>query len=139
VEYPLRQSGFRLKVTAADALPEVHGDPDALQQALLNLVGNAMKYSGERKEIDLSASRMGGAVVIEVRDYGIGIPIEYRQRIFERFFRVPSPENQRVPGAGLGLTLVAHIAKAHGGTVSVESEPGAGSLFSLRLPAEPPL
>jgi signal transduction histidine kinase len=139
VEYPLRQAGFRLSVTAAEALPEVHGDPDALQQALLNLVGNAMKYSGERKEIEIAASRADGAVVIEVRDYGIGIPAEYRQRIFERFFRVPSAENQRVPGAGLGLTLVAHIAKAHGGTISVESEPGAGSLFSLRLPAEPPL
>jgi signal transduction histidine kinase len=138
VEYPLRQAGFRLRVTAADPLPEVHGDPDALQQALLNLVGNAMKYSGDRKEIDLAASREDRAVVIAVRDYGIGIPAEYRQRIFERFFRVPSPENQRVPGAGLGLTLVAHIAKAHGGAVTVESEPGAGSLFSLRLPVERP-
>jgi signal transduction histidine kinase len=138
VEYPLRQSGFRLHVTASEPLPEVHGDPDALQQALLNLVGNAMKYSGDRKEIDVTASSEDGAVVIGVRDYGIGIPAEYRNRIFDRFFRVPSPENQRVPGAGLGLTLVAHIAKAHGGAVTVESEPGAGSLFSLRLPVERP-
>jgi signal transduction histidine kinase len=138
VEYPLRQAGFRLRITAADPLPEVNGDPDALQQALLNLVGNAMKYSGDRKEIDVAASREDRAVVIAVRDYGIGIPAEYRQRIFDRFFRVPSPENQRVPGAGLGLTLVAHIAKAHGGAVTVESEPGAGSLFSLRLPVERP-
>jgi signal transduction histidine kinase len=74
--------------------------------------------------------------VIAVRDYGIGIPPEHCQRIFERFYRVPTPENQRVPGAGLGLTLVAHIASAHGGEVVVESEPGAGSLFSLRLPLE---
>jgi signal transduction histidine kinase len=75
-------------------------------------------------------------VVIGVRDYGIGIPVEYQGRIFERFYRVPSSEHQRVPGAGLGLTLVAHIAKAHGGEVTVESTPGTGSLFALRLPVE---
>ena len=135
-QYPLQQAGFTLKVAAGEELPLVNADADALQQAVLNLVMNAMKYSGERKEIEIETRPEDGAVVIGVRDYGIGIPLEYQGRIFERFYRVPSAENQHVPGAGLGLTLVAHIAKAHGGKVTVESTPGTGSLFALRLPVE---
>jgi signal transduction histidine kinase len=138
VQYPIEAAGFVLRVDADAALPDVNADPDALQQAVLNLLANAMKYSGDRKEIELDAKARDGALLIAVRDYGIGIPPEQRQRIFERFYRVPSPENQRVPGAGLGLTLVAHIAKAHGGEVTVESAPGAGSRFTLRLPVEQP-
>lgn len=135
-QYPLQQAGFTLKVAAGEELPLVNADADGLQQAVLNLVMNAMKYSGERKEIEIETRREEGAVVIGVRDYGIGVPMEYQERIFERFYRVPSGENQRVPGAGLGLTIVAHIAKAHGGEVMVESIPGTGSLFALRLPVE---
>jgi signal transduction histidine kinase len=135
-QYPLRQAGFTLKLAASGELPAVNGDADALQQALLNLIMNAMKYSGERKEIEIEACREDGAVVIGIRDYGIGIAAEYQQHIFERFYRVPTLENQRIPGAGLGLTLVAHIAKAHGGEIKVESAPGGGSLFALRLPVE---
>lgn len=134
VRYPLQQAGFELRVTNDVPLPVVNADADALQQAVLNLLTNAMKYSTTQKQIDLEVKRSGETIVIAVRDYGIGIPSEYRARIFERFYRVPTPENQRVPGAGLGLTLVAHIAEAHGGEVEVESEPGAGSLFSLHLP-----
>jgi two-component system sensor histidine kinase SenX3 len=72
--------------------------------------------------------------VIRVRDAGVGIAPAEQKRIFERFYRVPSPENQAVPGAGLGLTLVEHVAKAHRGSVEVESAPGQGSTFSIRLP-----
>jgi signal transduction histidine kinase len=136
--YPLRQAGFELCVTGDESLPAVAADADAVQQAVLNLLTNAMKYSAGRKQIDLAVRRDGDAVVIAVRDYGIGIPAEHRQRIFERFYRVPSLENQGVPGAGLGLTVVAHIAQAHGGEVIVESQPGAGSSFSLRLPLNRP-
>ena len=136
--YPLNQAGFALRVTTEDSLPAVAADSDALQQAVLNLLTNAMKYSTGQRQIDLNIRRERDALVIAVRDYGIGISAEHRKRIFERFYRVPSPENQRVPGAGLGLTLVAHVAKAHGGEVLVESQPGAGSSFSLRLPLEQP-
>ena len=137
-QYPLQQAGFTLRVASSDDLPPVNADADALQQAILNLLMNSMKYSGERKEIEIEARREDSAVIIGIRDYGIGIPMEYQQRIFERFYRVPSAENQRVPGAGLGLTLVAHIANAHGGKITVESTAGAGSLFALRLPVEQP-
>ena len=135
-QYPLQQAGFTLQVAVDEALPPVNADADALQQAVLNLVMNAVKYSAGRREIQIEARRDAGAVVLAVRDYGIGISAEHRNRIFERFYRVPSAENQRTPGAGLGLTLVAHIAQAHGGDVTVESAPGAGSLFALRLPVE---
>ena len=132
-QYPLRQAGFALKVSAEET-ELVEGDNDALQQAVLNLVMNAIKYSGGRKEIEIEARQEKSEAVIAVRDYGIGISVEHRQKIFERFYRVPSAENQRIPGAGLGLTLVADITSAHGGVVTVESQPGAGSLFALRLP-----
>jgi two-component system sensor histidine kinase SenX3 len=72
--------------------------------------------------------------VIRVVDHGIGIPREEQRRIFQRFYRAPSAENQRLPGTGLGLTLVEHIVKAHGGSVGVQSEPGEGSTFTIRLP-----
>jgi signal transduction histidine kinase len=132
---PLQQAGFVLRLIEDESLPLVHADPDALQQALLNLITNAMKYSGERKEIELKvSSERPATAVIAVRDYGLGIPAEYRQKIFERFFRLPSAEHLQSPGAGLGLTLVAHIVKAHGGDVQVDSGVGEGSVFMVRLP-----
>src|SRR5437764_13750979 len=107
VRYPMQKSGLELRVTSEERLPAVNAEADALQPAVLNLVTNAMKYSTTQKQIDLAVEQRGGTIVIAVRDYGIGIPAEYRLRIFERFYRVPTVENQRVPGAGLGLTLVA--------------------------------
>ena len=74
--------------------------------------------------------------MIEVTDRGVGIPTKEQNRIFEKFYRVPTPENRSIPGTGLGLTLVEHIARAHGGHVEVESAPGKGSTFSIHLPLE---
>jgi len=134
IEYPARESGFQLEISADGDLPPVSGDRDALEQAVLNLLSNAMKYSGESRRIGLHLSRDESAALIRVVDHGIGIPNEEQTRIFERFYRVPSTENEHVPGTGLGLTLVDHIIKAHGGSVEVESAPGKGSTFTLRLP-----
>lgn len=134
MRYPLERGGFTLHVGASDELPAVSGDADALEQAILNLLANAVKYSGDAREIRLSLHRDRGHAVIRVRDAGVGIAPAEQKRIFERFYRVPSPENQAVPGAGLGLTLVEHVAKAHRGSVEVESAPGQGSTFSIRLP-----
>jgi signal transduction histidine kinase len=139
IDYPLTQKGFTLKVESQHSIETVRADADALKQAILNLLINAMKYSGPSREIGLSLSAANRQARICVSDHGVGIPLDEHQRIFERFYRVPSPENKLVSGAGLGLALVRHIAEAHGGAVEVESEPGRGSAFTIRLPLEEPV
>ena len=136
MEYPLSQHGFRLRMDVQDDLPAISADRDAIEQAILNLLSNAMKYSGDARDIELGLSSQNGEVVVRVADSGIGIAPEEQSRIFEKFYRAPTPENQLIPGAGLGLALVAQIVKAHGGRVEVESAPGKGSVFSLRFPAQ---
>ena len=134
MQFPLAQQGFELHLSIQDQMPEVEADPDAIQQAILNLLTNAMKYSGDARQIDLRLGARNGDAVIEVTDHGLGMAPEEKQHIFEKFYRAPSHESRLIAGTGLGLTLVAHIAKAHGGRVVVESSPGAGSTFSLFLP-----
>ena len=134
MQYPLEQQGFTLELTIDDQLPPVVVDRDAIQQAILNLLVNAMKYSGKHRKIELQLLAEDGTAVIVVSDHGIGIPVDEQRRIFEAFYRSPIPENLAIAGTGLGLALVAHVAAAHGGTVHVQSRPGEGSRFSLRLP-----
>jgi signal transduction histidine kinase len=134
LEYPLAQQGFRLRVETEDGPGAVLADEDALEQAVLNLLTNAMKYSGRSREIDLRVRRVNGDAVIEVEDHGIGIPEEYRSRVTEKFYRVPTPENAGIPGTGLGLTLVDHIAAGHGGRLEIVSGVGSGTRAVIRLP-----
>ena len=136
MQYPLEQQEFELHLDVEDGMPPVRVDRDAIEQAILNLLTNAMKYSGESREIDLRLRKEDGRVLIEVTDRGVGIEPEEQARIFEQFYRVPTPENEQVPGTGLGLTLVEHIVKAHGGHVTVQSAPAKGSTFTLDLPLE---
>ena len=136
MHYPLAQDGFTLHVETENDLPPVSVDPDALEQAILNLLTNAMKYSGESRTIDLRLRVDDGDAVIEVTDRGVGIPVEEQGRVTEKFYRVPTPENQRIPGTGLGLTLVEHMVKAHGGDLRVRSAVGEGSTFAIHLPLE---
>jgi signal transduction histidine kinase len=134
MEYPLAAQGFTLRVHVAEDVPRVNADRDALEQAILNLLTNAMKYSGKSRDIDLRLALQNGSALIQVEDRGIGIPPKDQARIFERFYRVQTPENRGVAGAGLGLALVAHIAQAHGGDVHVKSAPGEGSTFTIEIP-----
>jgi signal transduction histidine kinase len=136
LEYTLAQKGFRLKIEIEPGLPRLRGDHDALEQALLNLLGNAMKYSGDARDIEVTVKREDGRAAIGVTDHGAGIAAAEQTRIFEKFYRAATPENQHIPGTGLGLALVAQIVKAHGGEVRVRSAPGEGSTFSLLLPLE---
>ena len=136
VQYPLTSQGFRLTTEVDEELPMARGDPDALEQAVLNLLTNAIKYSGDSREIGLRLRRVDASAEIQVVDRGIGIPPEEQKRLFEKFYRVPTRENELLPGTGLGLTLVEHVARAHGGSVAVESRPGEGSTFSIRIPLE---
>lgn len=136
MQYPLTQRDFHLTVSIEDDLPDILVDRDAIEQALLNLISNAMKYSGDSREIELRVVRSNGHVVIEVSDHGIGIEPGEQKRIFEKFYRVAGNEDERVPGTGLGLALVSHIIEAHDGHIEVHSEPGRGSTFSIYLPLE---
>ncbi len=135
-QYPLKQQDFHLNVNMEDELPDVCVDRDAIGQAILNLLSNAMKYSGESRQIDLRVQKRAGHAIIEVSDQGIGIEPAEQKRIFEKFYRVPSEQNQRIPGTGLGLALVFHIVKAHNGHVELRSLLGKGSSFSIHLPLE---
>ncbi len=112
-------------------------DAEAVRQALANLVDNAIKYSGERKSLRVEATIQAGHLALAVTDEGIGIPSEEQERIFEKFYRVGPSERQGRRGSGVGLALVRHIVEAHGGRVTVESRPGAGSRFTLWFPVTP--
>jgi signal transduction histidine kinase len=130
-----RAPGCRLTVDVEPDLPPVVGDRDALITVLLNLLDNAHKYSGDVKEISLRAIRESDNVRIDVSDNGIGIPPRARKRIFERFYQVDESLSRQAGGCGLGLSIVQFIVEAHGGRVSVASNPGEGSTFTVHLPA----
>jgi signal transduction histidine kinase len=137
-EVRLRQNGFAIVYEPSGApLPRATLDRDAVGQALMNLLDNAVKYSedAERKEIVVRTGREGEYVTVAVKDYGVGIPREEHGKIFEKFYRVSTGLVHDVKGSGLGLSLVKHIVEAHRGRVTVESEPGRGSTFTIHLPA----
>lgn len=108
--------------------------PTLLEQALLNLLDNAITYSPPHNMIHVGVQTGGDEITLYVRDHGIGIPAEHLPRIFERFYRVDKTRSRKSGGTGLGLAIVKHIALAHRGRVSVESESGKGSVFRIHLP-----
>ena len=135
---PLQQLGFRLDVDVEDEVGDVYVDRDAMKQAILNLLSNAMKYSGKVREVEVRLRQSDGEILIQVSDHGVGMTSREQARIFEEFYRAPSSTNEQVPGTGLGLALVKHFAKAHSGHIEVESTPGQGSTFSIHLPLHTP-
>jgi signal transduction histidine kinase len=128
------ESGTLIREEVPEAPVVVAADADAVRQALLNLVDNALKYSPDRREVTVSLTAGPAGAVLAVRDRGIGIPPEDRERIFGAFFRSAAAAERVSSGVGLGLKIVRHIMDAHGGRVEVESEPGAGSVFRLVFP-----
>jgi signal transduction histidine kinase len=133
--YPLAQDGFKVELAVEPGLPRVAIDPDAIGQAVANLIDNAIKYSGDGRRIRVEARRAGDEVRLSVEDDGLGIPAEELPRIFDKFYRAGQSDTQGRRGSGLGLTLVRHVMEAHGGRVTVESAPRRGSRFTLHLRA----
>ena len=131
----LEDQGFTLHLDLPEDLPLVRGEASAIAQCLLNLLDNAMKYSRTRKEIMVAAEARPGEVAISVSDRGIGIAPREQRRVFEKFVRLETGLVHDVKGAGLGLSLVDQIVRAHGGRVEVSSELGEGSTFTLVFPA----
>jgi signal transduction histidine kinase len=130
-----RHSGFRIHYEPPpEDLPEVQIDCEAIAQAFHNLLDNAVKYSGESRDISVGLERSGDRIVFWVEDQGVGISRFEQKKIFERFHRVPTGAVHNVKGSGLGLSIVHHVVSAHHGEIRVKSEPGRGSRFSIFLP-----
>ncbi len=126
--------GFNISLSIPEPLPEMVFDREAMEQVMNNLLDNACKYSGGSRKIEVDLLTKGSWVIIDVRDYGIGIRKEDQDKIFSRFYRAGEELTQTVKGSGIGLTIVKQIVEAHNGTIDVESEPGKGSIFRIRLP-----
>jgi two-component system phosphate regulon sensor histidine kinase PhoR len=128
------ERGFAVEFRPCDKDLPVMADPEALERALWNLLDNAAKYSGESRRIVVETNEGGGVARIAVIDSGLGIGPEDLRRIFEKFTRGDSARKHGIKGTGIGLTMVRHIAEAHGGEVTVSSEKGRGSTFEIVLP-----
>lgn len=125
-----------LRTRAEDEL-WLDADPVRMRQALGNLVSNALRHTPPDGTVTLAARRDGDDVLLEVADTGSGIAPEDLPHVFDRFWRAEKSRSRRTGGSGLGLPIVRHLVAAHGGTVDVASEPGKGSVFTLRLPGGP--
>lgn len=132
--YQIDNSGFDVQTNMPDSLPPVSIDRDAMTQAVSNLLDNAIKYSGDVKQLSITTKTLGSDLSVEIADRGIGIPHAEQAKIFEKFYRVGNGLVHDVKGSGLGLSLVKHIVEAHNGTISVESVVGKGSRFTILLP-----
>jgi two-component sensor histidine kinase/tetratricopeptide (TPR) repeat protein len=128
------QAGPAIRLEIAGEIPTLRADADALARALANLIGNAVKFTSAGKSIRVGLKSRGGNIVFDVEDEGIGIHPDEVGKVFEKFFQGRNAHDLSARGTGLGLTLVKHIAEAHGGRVFVESEVGRGSKFTLVLP-----
>jgi len=132
--YQITNSGFQIETNVKPDLPPVLMDREAMAQAISNLLDNAIKYSREVKQLSITTDRRGTDLSVEIADRGIGIPRAEQAKIFEKFYRVGNGLVHDVKGSGLGLSLVKHIIEAHKGTITVVSDVGKGSRFTILLP-----
>ena len=132
----LQQAGLRLEREVPAELPLVRGDASALKRVIANLIGNAVKFAAAGGSLSVRAYRLphGRTVALRVEDRGPGIAREERERVFEPFYRGPAAERNRAPGSGLGLSLVRHVVRAHGGSVRAEAREGGGAALVVELP-----
>jgi signal transduction histidine kinase len=130
------QNQFTVRYEQPEAMPPVMIDADAVQQAIENLLTNAMKYSGDNRDILVRVGVEDGHACVAVTDHGIGIPRRYHRRIFRKFYRIEADAATGPQGCGLGLAIVDHTMRGHGGHVRVDSEPNRGSTFTLCFPIQ---
>jgi signal transduction histidine kinase len=130
----LEQQGRRIVLSGADAPLRVEADPEAIRVALRNLVDNALKYSPGEPAVWVECGVDDHYVAIRVRDRGPGVSGAERRKIFRRFVRGSAARATNAKGSGVGLAMVRHIVAAHGGEITVASEPGKGSVFTMLLP-----
>ena len=133
-DFAARAAQKHLRFNVSGNGVRVNADPMRIQQALSNLVDNAIKYGGEDDTIDLAVCDRGDVAAIRITDHGEGIPPSERERIFRRFYRIDKSRSQLIAGAGLGLAIVKHLVILHRGTIEVESEQGMGATFVVTLP-----
>jgi signal transduction histidine kinase len=126
------QKQLQFVVTGKGA--RVHGDAMRIQQAISNLLDNAIKYGGEGTTIDIDVSASNHSGIVRISDHGEGIATEERDRIFRRFYRIDKSRSQEISGSGLGLAITKHLVLQHRGNIDVESEPGSGATFVVTLP-----
>ncbi|MEW6196690.1 MAG: ATP-binding protein [Bacteroidota bacterium] len=134
--YHLASKGFDFRFEPSNDLPKINGDAEAISEAVINLIDNAVKYSADNKFVVLRTKAESGFVVVEVEDNGIGISKSDQQKIFDKFYRASKGLVHNTKGTGLGLTLVKHIMEAHQGKTELHSEVGKGSLFRLLFPTK---
>jgi len=133
-----RERGIDMTAILPDSPVQILGDMDMLKRAVINLVDNAIKYTGKGGKIDITVAQDGGEAILEVKDTGIGIAKNDHERIFERFYRVDRARSRELGGTGLGLSIVKNIILSHEGTIDINSEPGNGSTFLLHFPLVSP-
>ena len=137
LEAAIGEKAASIQLSLPDDLPPLEADPHRLDQVFFNLIENALKY-GEAADrpptIAVEAARVGDDALITVIDNGPGIPLADQPHVFERFYRVHKDRSRAVGGTGLGLSIVKHVVQAHGGQVAVESQPGRGAAFRVRIP-----
>ncbi len=138
VQTKLGRGDCRFETDIPDQLPDIRADHDAMVTVLVNLLDNSYKYSYDQKRIKLSVTGDGSAVRFIVADNGVGIPRRAFRKIFLRFYQVDRSLSRRAEGCGLGLSIAKFIVDAHQGTITVESKPGQGSTFTVRLPLASP-
>ena len=130
-KFHLQSNGFEFIFNKHNSPLKIKADSEALSEAIINLIDNAVKYSKDKKNVQLLTGEEKESVFLEVKDLGIGIGTEDQKRIFDKFYRVSSGFVHNIKGTGLGLSLVKHIMDAHNGKISLSSEPGHGSKFRL--------
>jgi len=134
----LREKSMALTIDIPPDLPPIPADEGRLTQILANLLSNAVKYTPAQGSVRVHADVRNGMVRIAIGDDGLGISPEDQAHVFQRFFRVRTPETEAVEGTGLGLSIVKSLVEAHGGQVGLESRLGEGSTFTVMLPLHPP-